>query len=91
MKVLGLKDFDQHFSSLSLTFHWTCVFSSLTFSLALYLKPAFHISLSSPLSFLLICKHYSSTVLYIYNYLYGMSKYFTFRNLPKDYDQCVVF
>lgn len=53
MKVSGLKDFDQHISPLSLTFHWTRVFSFLTFSPAPYLNLTFSISLSSlSLSFL---------------------------------------
>lgn len=88
MKVLGLKDFDQHISPLSLTFHWTRVFSSLAFSPTHYHNPTFCISVSSP-SFLLIWKYYR--VIYICKYLSGIFKHFTFRNLPKDHDQYVVF
>lgn len=56
MKVLGLKDFDQHISPLSLTFHWTRVSGCLF--LYSFISQVHVLSLS----FLLTCKHIRKTV-----------------------------
>lgn len=59
MKVLGLKDFDQRISPLSLTFHWTRVFSSRFFSSSLSQSYFLYLSIFSlfPANLQLLQKH----------------------------------
>lgn len=93
MKVLGLKAIDQHISPLSLTFHWTRVFSSHFLSKSAsqdHFVYLFIFTLSLPTNL-----RTPQTHSYVYctstKNLYRISKCLPFRNLPKDHDQCVVF
>lgn len=91
MKVLGLEDFDQHIFPLSLTFHWTRVFSFLTFSAATYLNLTFSFCLLS--LFPANLKTLRNTVIHTVYLQICFCDFFILLHLeffPKNNDQCVL-